>query len=135
MTLSPAGSTFLRKEGFRELSDFEAEQIPFQLGCVVARRAFIDANPDTVRAFVQGYAAGMRRYRSDRALGLRILGEYTGIQDPEILEYTYDVFTRNFDDPPAPSPAGFQAVLDALALTDARAAGRRPEEFIDSRFL
>lgn len=135
MTLSPAGSTFLRKEGFTELSDFEAERIPFQLGCVVARRAFIEANPETARAFVLGYVAGLRRYRSDRVLGLRVLGEYTGIRDPEVLDHTYDVFTRNFDDPPAPSPAGFQAVLHALALNDPRAAGRLPEEFIDTQFL
>jgi len=135
MTLSPAGSTYLKMEGFNELVNFEPQQIDFQLGSIVASREFLESHPQEALAYLRAHVAAMRRYKRDRALGLRTLASYTHITDRDVLAVTYDTFARNFQDWPFPNVKGFETILGALVHLDPRSAGRRPEEFIDSRPL
>lgn len=135
MTLSPAGSTYLQHEGFNELVDFEQHNVDFQLGCIVTTRQFAQNHPEETRAYVAGHLAGMRRYKRDRDLGLRVLEGYTGIKEPGILVHSYEMYVRNFLDWPYPSVKGLETVLGALAQLDPRASELRPADLCDFRFL
>jgi NitT/TauT family transport system substrate-binding protein len=132
MTLSPAGSTYLKMEGFNELVNFEPQQIDFQLGCIVSSRQFVQKHPEETLAYLRGHVASMRRYKRDRELGLRTLRGYTGISDPEVLRITYETFARNFLDWPFPNVQGFETIIQALSQIDPRAKGHEPGEFIDA---
>lgn len=135
MTLSPAGSVYLRQEGFNELVDFSVLDVDFQLGCVVTTRRFAQAHPEETLGYISAYIEAIRRYKEDRAAGLRVLRGYTGIADEEVLLRTYEVFARVFEDWPYPSEAGFATVIDTVAQMDPRAKNRAPAEFVDLRFL
>lgn len=135
MTLSPAGSAYLRQEGFNELVDFSVMDVDFQLGCVVTTRRFAQAQPDETMRYISAYVEAIRRYRGDRAAGLKVLRGYTGIADEDVLLRTYEVFARTFQDWPYPSEAGFATVIDTVAQMDSRAKGLVPADFIELRFL
>ena len=135
MTLSPAGSTYLEKEGFKVLVDFPRLDVDFQLGCVVSTRRFVEAHPEETLRYLSGYVAAIRLYKGDRELGLRTLRGYTGIDDQGVLETTYETFTRTFQDWPYPGMEGFETVVRTIAQLDERAAGRTAAEFMDLQFL
>jgi ABC-type nitrate/sulfonate/bicarbonate transport system substrate-binding protein len=135
MTLSPASSTYLRKDGFNELVDFDKHNVDFQLGCVVTSRQLIETHPQETRAYVAAHVAAIRRYKQDRPLGLRVLQRYTGIEDQEILVHSYEMYVRNFLDWPYPSVKGLETVIETIAQLDPRASGLRPAEVCELRFL
>jgi ABC-type nitrate/sulfonate/bicarbonate transport system substrate-binding protein len=84
MTLSPAGSTHLKLEGFHELVDFSQQDIDFQLGTVVTTRAFLASHRDEVLAYLHGHVAAPRRYKRQPEAGMQVLRSYTGIGHPEV---------------------------------------------------
>ncbi len=131
MTLSPAGSTYLKLEGFHELVDFSQQDVDFQLGTVVTTRAFLASHRDEVLAYLRGHVAALRRYKRQPEAGMQVLRGYTGVGHPEVLRVTYDTFSRRFLDWPYPSVKGFETVLGTLAELDPRARGHSPEAFIE----
>lgn len=135
ITLSPSGSTYLRKEGYRELVDFSKHDADYALGCLVTTRRLLDARPEEALRYVSGYVEAVQLYNKDRELGIRVLRDYTHIEDDEVLGETYDVFHRAARPWPYPSVAGFAAVIETLALLDSRATAVQPATCIDGRLL
>jgi len=131
--LSPPTNVRARREGYRELVN-TAELGFFPHDAIVTTRAFLREHADVVRAFIKGYAEGVRRYKADRAFAMQVLKQYTKVSDPELLEQTHALTAPALEDPPLYlDPRGIQAVLDFLNNPKAKAA--KPEDFMDLRLL
>lgn len=131
--LSPPTSVRARREGYRELVN-TADLGFFPHDAIVTTRAFLRNNEETVRAFIKGYAEGVHRYKTDKALAIDVLKKYTKVTDPELLEQTHALTAAVLEDPPLHLDVrGIQAVLDFLTVPKAKTV--KPEDFMDLRVL
>ena len=123
----------LRKSGYPEVLNVSEMKIPFLIGAVGATRATLDERPELGDRALRSLAQATRRIQTDRELTVRVLGQYTRIDDQELLGLTVDLQKGLYQADLYPDPLAVQAVLDAEELPAARTA--RPADVTDYRFV
>ncbi|HZU07086.1 MAG TPA: ABC transporter substrate-binding protein [Chloroflexota bacterium] len=125
-----------RKRGYVELVDIAAQGIPYQGSCIMARESFLNARPEVARKFIRAYVDALHRYKTDEDFSIRVLTQYTKIEDPEIQRATWQYYAREvMPEIPYATLPGIQTVIEEVAATNPRAASYPPEEFVDDRFV
>ena len=102
------------KRGYPDLIEITGMRIPFGNGTLGARgrRRWRPADRDR-RARAAGHRAGDQPLQDRSRLRRGDVIKYSGIDDPEALRGTVEVYTRLFTVDPSRDPAAMQAVLDA----------------------
>jgi ABC-type nitrate/sulfonate/bicarbonate transport system substrate-binding protein len=126
----------LRRLGFVSLLDL-AETGEQELTTVAfASAAWLRANDATAQAFVDAMIEGIHYTKANPGIAERVLGQYLKIDDPELLA---DAYTHFVGAPlatlPDPGVEAARRYLANQAATDPRAAGARPDDFFDLRFI
>lgn len=133
---SDAPPSVLKGLGLRVVADAPAWGLPFPYLTAAARREFLRNDRDKARRFMKALSEAMAYYRDHREESLAILARHAANErgsqaDAEEL-YAANGPSR-YAFPPVVDPRAFAAVLELL--DDERAAGRRPEEFIDASLM
>ena len=123
------------KHGHRVLIDAGDYWIDYQLGGVVARRCYVEQNPEITRKVVRGYARGIHRYKTDIDLALRVFRKYSLIDDEAVARQCYEAANRYFQRKPYPTVPGIHRVLDEAFKVEPAAKRLRVEHMIDCRWL
>ena len=124
------------KMNIKTLLDFAESGFEIPATTVVVSRRYSQANRDTVLRFLKAYIEGTRRLLTDRELGIRALRKFGGVSDRDMLARTYDLFTsRYIKKIPKINAKGVENSLSLIAENNAKAKGRRAEEFMDSSFM
>jgi hypothetical protein len=71
----------------------------------------------------------------DRELTFKVLTKYLRINDRKILETSYNNEVKAMEPKFDVRPEALQAILDELAINDARAKKVQPQQLIDRRYL
>ncbi len=118
------------------LADLSTIGIDYQGAGLVTTRSFVRDNPDTIRRYVRAYVEGLHRFKTDKAFSLKVLAKYTRINEPEVLEETYQHYAiRVMPKVPYPTLKGIQTVLDEIGTRNPKAKTLQPANFIDVTFL
>ena len=124
------------KMGMKRLLDMADVGIEFSNVAAVVSREYSKARRDLVLGFLKAYVEGTRRFLTDREMGIKSLGKYTGIQDQEVLTKTYDLFAAKYlKKIPTISLKGVETALMMIAERNPKAKNRRAEEFVDTSFM
>ena len=132
---SPPYSFEAIKDGHRVLIDAADYRIDYQLGGVVARRSYVEQNPEITRKVVRGYVRGIHRYKEDLELALRVFRKYSLIDDENVARECYEAANRYFQRKPYPTIPGLHRVLAEASKTDPAAKRLRVEDMMDCRWL
>ncbi len=141
-TVLPPQSLMLKDKGYRELvglKELKELNIPFVENGLVVRRSFADKNPDLIKRFLKASLEGLKRVFDDKNFTMKVLGQYTKITDPKLLEDSYrwavDAFVK---DPRVPAGAE-KALVDqmiALKMVDAAATAKTPvAAYFDNQYV
>jgi len=138
----PPQSLMLKEKGFRELvglKELKELNIPFVEDGLAVRRSFANKNPDVVKRFLKASLEGLKRVLEDKNFTMKILGQYTKITDPKLLEDSYDWASAAFvKDPRVPLDAE-KALVDqmvTLKMVDAAAAAKTPTTaYFDNQYV
>jgi ABC-type nitrate/sulfonate/bicarbonate transport system substrate-binding protein len=132
--LAPPQSFAAEDAGYPLLIDMY--DVPYQtIGLVGIRGRLVPLEPSLI-PLLKAYREGVDRYYSDKALALKVLEEYSRIDDPRTLERTYEFFrARGFNRDLRVSEPGVQNVLDFIAKTLPQAQGVPVTRFIETRYL
>ncbi|MGE5304942.1 MAG: ABC transporter substrate-binding protein [Alphaproteobacteria bacterium] len=118
------------------LADLSTIGIDYQGAGMVTTRSFVRDNRDTIRRYVRAYVEGLHRFKTDKSFSLKVLAKYTRIQEPEVLEETYQHYAiRVMPKIPYPTTKGIQTVLDEIGTRNPKAKALQPANFIDVTFL
>jgi NitT/TauT family transport system substrate-binding protein len=80
-------------------------------------RSTIEQQRPVVEAFAAGVVDGVRRFKADPAFSRQVLAQKTGISDPEVIDWAYQVYSGpNSTDRPFVDAAKLQGVVDDLAV-------------------
>lgn len=125
-----------RREGFRELADIAKMGIQFPTSSVISTRSFIKRSENTVRKFIRGFVEGVHFAKTQRAPATKIMMKYLRSSDASMSNELYEMYIlQNIPRIPRPSPESLKTVIDQMAESEPRAAGLKPEQFIDNRFF
>lgn len=134
--LSFPTSFYAEKMGLKVLYDLADSGIEVPTTTVAVSRAYAKANRDVVLRFLKAYLEGTHRLLTDKEMGIKALKRYGGIQDPEVLAATYDLFTaKHIKKVPTLTAKSVQNALDLIGESNPKAKSRKPEEFMDTSFL
>jgi len=135
-------SVVLREKGFRELvsiKQIREMNIRFIEQGVVARRAYAEKNPDTVKRFIEGVYDGLKRIYDDKPYATKILGKYTKVTRPNMLDESYQASVEAFAKDPRIPPEVFKDLAEQLVglkLIDPVAAQKTPlTAYYDNRYV
>jgi NitT/TauT family transport system substrate-binding protein len=132
---SPPYSFEAIKHGHRVLIDSGDHWIDYQLGGIVARRSFVEQNPEMTRKVVRGYVRGIHRYKTDLEIALEVFRKYSLIEDETVARQCYEAANRYFQRKPYPTVPGLYRVLDEASKRNPAAKRLRIEGMMDCGWL
>ena len=125
-SVSPTVLTAAKKEGFKELADFESLNYKYPATVIASTKSFIQRQHATALNFLRGEIEGIHAIKTQKNFAVNVLKKYMRISDPEILEEGYRYALRFIQPRPFPTLDETRAVLDELKRPEAR-----PENFVD----
>jgi ABC-type nitrate/sulfonate/bicarbonate transport system substrate-binding protein len=110
-------------------------KIPYAATSFVTKRSTIARRPQAMAQYMRAMAEAAKIMHTDRELVYKVLGKQLRINDRTILESAYNAEINVMEPRLALKAEAFQAILDDVAQTDARAKKVKPQELVDNRFL
>lgn len=132
---SPPLDLVAKKQGLNILVNIADLGIPYPQLVIETSDRFNREQPQTVKSFLKGFIAGIRYAVSHKQETKKIITKYLKTADPEILETTYRSFLQVTDYSAYPNLEGIRNAIEEVAARVPAAKGKKPEEFVDTRFL
>jgi len=132
-TISPPISVKARKAGLRQIADVSGT--PSVQSAVLTTRAYAAREAATTASFVKAWTEAIAVIHRDKEFTLKVIGQYTRSDDPEIVEETYRTMAPHFKRAPHPPLEVIQTYLNELGQKDERVKRLRVEDLVDTRFV
>ncbi len=133
--VSPPLDLTAKKQGFSVLVNVAELGIPYPQLVIETSDRFNRENPQTVKNFLKGFIEGVHYVATHKGETKKIITKYLQTSDPEILEATYQSFLQVTDYSANPNLEGIRNAIDEVAQRVPAAHGKKPEDFVDLRFL
>ena len=132
---SPPYSFVAEKHGHRVLVDAGELHLEYQLGGLIARRAYIDAHPDIIEKAVRAYVRGVHRFKTRPDEAVQVFRKYSRLEDEEVARRCWAVMDRYFLPAPYPTLKGMQAVIEQMEEHRPEAAAADAGAMVDLRWV
>ncbi|TAJ78427.1 ABC transporter substrate-binding protein, partial [bacterium] len=133
--LSPPHLTKAVQAGYRLLADMGEMRANFSQSTLYVRRGYLRENRDIVKRFLKAYSEAVHVIKTDRERTLKVFAKRMRLDDPEILDDTYNYFAPRFSFPPRLNMQGIKDTLDFYSETNPEVKNRTPQEFVDHTLL
>jgi NitT/TauT family transport system substrate-binding protein len=133
--LSPEEAMAAQKVGLNTLIDFVAKGVEFPHVNFVAREEYLQAQAPLVKRFMIAYVEGIRFFKTRREEAVRKMMILSRLNDREIAEKAFDVYSRSLPDDGRPTMKGLEAVLADFARDEPKAKGLTAAQIVDLSFL
>lgn len=115
--------------GFKELVDLGSLGIKYPATSYVTTEAYLKSHRLLLIQFLKAVIEGAHYVKARKEFSLNVLKKYTKIDEPPVLEDTYQIYIQRYIRPvPTPSVEEVKTVLDQIKDPKARTAD--PESFI-----
>jgi sulfonate transport system substrate-binding protein len=133
--LSPEEALAAQKLGLNPLLDFVAKGVEFPHVNIVAREEYLQTQAPLVRRFMTAYLEAIRFFKTRKEEAVRKMMVLSRLNDREIAEKAFDVYSRSLPDDGRPTIKGLEAVLADFAREDPKAKGLTVAQIVDLSFL
>jgi NitT/TauT family transport system substrate-binding protein len=134
--LSPPHLTKAVQSGYRVLADMGDMSANFTQSSLYTKGSTIRENRERAKRFLRAYVEAVHTIKNDRQRTLAVFARRMRIDDPEMLNATYDYFAPRFSFPPRVDLAGVRDTLRFYAeQQNPELKNRAPEEFVDNSLM
>jgi NitT/TauT family transport system substrate-binding protein len=133
--LSPEEAMAAQKVGLNTILDFVAKGVEFPHVNIVAREEYLQAQAPLVKRFMTAYVEGIRFFKTHKEAAVRKMMVLSRLNDREIAERAFEVYSRSLPDDGRPTIKGLEAVLADFARDDPKAKGLTVAQIVDLSFL
>ena len=133
--LSPEEALAAQKMGMNTLLDFVAKGVEFPHVTIVAREEYLQAQAPLVRRFMTAYLEGIRFFKTHKEESVRKMMVLSRLNDREIAEKAFEVYSRSLPDDGRPTIKGLEAVLTDFAKEEPKAKNLTVAQIVDLSFL
>jgi NitT/TauT family transport system substrate-binding protein len=135
MVAQPPVTNLARKFHLNILAEPEDFGGAYPTTPVSTRASFIKQRRETVRKFMRALIEGIHVYRTQKEFSKKVYAKYIKVNDPDVLEDSYQFFSRLVPAKPYPPLDGIKEALVELSESDPKARVAAPEEFADMSFV
>jgi ABC-type nitrate/sulfonate/bicarbonate transport system substrate-binding protein len=123
------------KLGFHVAIDLSELPIYYPVNGVVASKKFIASNPELARNFLKGWLEGIKAFKTDKELSLKVLAKYLKLNDRDVLEKSHEIYRPVYKKLPYGDRRAVKFALDQMSGELPQAAKLNPDDFIDNSIL
>jgi NitT/TauT family transport system substrate-binding protein len=131
----PPDNIVLEAAGFRTIVDVSALNYKYLATGVAAMRSKTQAQPDLYRRFLEAFAEGVHKYKTDPDFAQKVISDYTQVDDMQSLREGYELERSIMASDLRIEREGLQSVIEETALSIPQAATANPDDFVERRFL
>jgi NitT/TauT family transport system substrate-binding protein len=132
--MSHPGYGRAQKMGFSMLWD-SAKEIDYPWMEITTRRAAIKSDREMIMNYMKAHLEGIARFKKDRDFGVKTIKKTLRIDDDELINESYDIFSKMFLPTPYPNHPGMKVSFEYVAASRPDVWKHKPEEFTDSSFV
>jgi len=133
--LSGDKKVLAEKMGFHVVIDLSKLPIYYPVNGIVASKKFIAANRDAAKKFLKSWVEGIKAFKTDEALALKVIGKYLKITDRDVLKKSWEIYQPAYKKIPYGDERAVKFALAQMAKEMPEAAQRKAEDFIDNSLL
>jgi ABC-type nitrate/sulfonate/bicarbonate transport system substrate-binding protein len=133
LIVTPPQTLEAESQGYPVVIDYYQRGLRINGPAMTVVREFAQTHPNTVRAYLRGYLAGLKRTLDDRDYALTVNRKYTRSEDPSFLEMDYEIGKRVWNKDMTVERSAVEVVLQNSPLPNARDAN--PDDFYDNRWI
>lgn len=133
--LSGDKKVLAEKMGYHVVIDLTELPIYYPVNGVITSKKFISGSRDLARNFLRGWVEGIKIFKTDKELSLKILAKYLKITDREILEKSHEIYRPVYKKFPTGDQRAVKFALEQMAKEVPDAAKLNAEDFIDNSLL
>ena len=132
--ISHPGYGIARKMGFSMLWD-SAKELDYPWMEITTRRAAIKSDRELITQYMKAHLEGIALFKTNRDFSIKVIKKVMKMTDDEMVNETYDIFSKMFLPTPYPNHPGMKISFDYVAMTRNDVWSHKPEEFTDSSFV
>lgn len=123
------------KMGFRVTIDLSKLPIYYPVNGIITSRKFLASNRDLARGFLRSWVEGIKAFKTDKELSIKVLAKYLKVQDREILEKSHEIYRPVYKSIPYGDHRAVRFALDQMGKEVPDAAKLNANDFIDNSIL
>ena len=128
------GYGMAQKLGFSMLWD-SAKEVDYPWMEITTRRANIKADREKIMNYMKAHLEGIALFKRDADFGRKMIKKVLRINDDELINESYEIFSKRFIPAPYPNLPGMKTSYEYVAATRPDVWKHKPEEFADSSFV
>jgi hypothetical protein len=102
---------------------------------ITTRRALIKSDRELVMQYMKAHLEGIALFKTNRDFGIKVIKKTLKITDDELINESYDIFSKMFIPAPYPNHPGMKISFGYVATTRSDVWHHKPEEFTDPSFV
>jgi NitT/TauT family transport system substrate-binding protein len=123
------------KMGFHVVIDLSQLPIYYPVNGVVASKKFVGSNPEVAKNFLKSWLEGIKAFKTDKELSLKVLAKYLKINDRDVLEKSYEIYRPVYKKVPYGDRRAVNFALEQMSKELPEAAKLNADDFIDNRII
>jgi NitT/TauT family transport system substrate-binding protein len=123
------------KMGFHVAIDLSQLPIYYPVNGVIASKKFVASNRESVRNFLKSWVEGIKAFKTDKELSLKVLNKYLKLNDRDVLEKSYEIYRPVYKKLPYGDRRAVKFALDQMAKELPESAKLNADDFIDNSVL
>ena len=132
--VSHPGYGLAQRMGYSMLWD-SAKELDYPWMEITTRRAAIKNDWDLIMRYMKAHLEGIALFKRDRNFGIKVIKKTLKMNDDELVNESYDIFSKMFIPAPYPNNPGMKISFEYVAMTRSDVWNHKPEEFTDSSFV
>nr|ART40974.1 L175 [uncultured bacterium] len=128
------GYGMAQKLGFSMLWD-SAKEVDYPWMEITTRRANIKDDREKIMNYMKAHLEGIALFKRDANFGRKVIKKILKINDDELINESYEIFSKRFIAAPYPNLTGMKTSFEYVAATRPDVWKHKPEEFADSSFV
>ncbi len=123
-----------QKLGFSMLWD-SAKEVNYPWIEITTRRTIVKSEREMIINYMKAHLEGIALFKKDRDFSKKVIKKTLRVDDEDLLNESYEIFSKAFIPAPYPSLAGMKTSYEYVAATRPDVWNHKPEEFADSSFV
>ena len=123
-----------QKLGFSMLWD-SAKEMNYPWIEITTRRTIVKSEREMIMNYMKAHLEGIALFKKDREFGKKVIKKTLRVDDEDLLNESYEIFSKAFIPAPYPNLPGMKTSYEYVAMTRNDVWTHKPEEFTDASFV
>ena len=133
--LSGDKKVLAEKMGFHVTIDLSQLPIYYPVNGVIASKKFVATSPDAAKNFLKSWVEGIKTFKTEKELSLKVLAKYLKLNDRDVLEKSYEIYRPVYKKVPYGDKRSVTFALQQMSGELPNPAKLNAEDFIDNTIL